>query len=66
MNFKGLIEQQGYSEARLAAKLNYSRNTVCNWCAGRRTPAIKVIKEISGILNIDIGTIVESLLEKEK
>lgn len=65
MNFKQLIKQQGYTEARLAVKLNCSRNTVCNWCSGRRTPSIENIKAISIFLNVDISEVVGSLLERE-
>lgn len=64
MNFKELLKTRNITEAKLAELLHFSRNTVSNWCLGKRTPSIEVIKKIATCLNVTITEVVESLLER--
>lgn len=55
---KQLIRKAGLTQEEFADKLNVSRQTVNNWCAGRFKPRANQLKAISEILKADISNFI--------
>lgn len=57
MNLKQLRAEKGYSQQKLAEKLNVSRSTVAMWEVGASEPGMQMIQQIADILSVSIGDI---------
>lgn len=47
-----LREARGWSQVRLAAELNVSKQTVSNWENGNILPSVDMLVRISGVFNV--------------
>jgi putative transcriptional regulator len=55
VNFlREVLEQKGVKQNWLAQQLNVTDNTVSNWCNNKAQPSLIVLKQIAGLLSIDI------------
>ena len=52
-----LREARGWSQVRLAAELNVSKQTVSNWENGNILPSVDMLVRISGVFNVSTAYI---------
>ena len=60
---KGLREENGISQQKLAEMVFVSRSTVANWETGRRVPDIMMLRRLAESLGTDIETLIEESSE---
>lgn len=53
-NLKNLRIQHGYTQKKLADKLDVSQNAVYNWENGKREPGIETIEKIADALDVTV------------
>lgn len=55
MNLKQLRHERGYSQQKLAQKLNVSRSTVAMWETGSSEPSLQMIQRIADVLSVSVA-----------
>lgn len=56
---KEILEAKGVKQNWLAAQLSVTDNTVSNWCNNRSQPSLPVLKQIAGLLSVDIVDLIK-------
>lgn len=55
---KELRKEKNYTQKELAARLNLSSNSICEWEKGRCEPSIDILKQLSLIFNVSVDYII--------
>ncbi|HEV7330926.1 MAG TPA: helix-turn-helix transcriptional regulator [Flavisolibacter sp.] len=65
INFlKEVLDQKGIKQNWLAQQLNVSGNTVNNWCNNKAQPSLFVLKQIAGLLSIEITDLLKPVQKR--
>ena len=59
-NLKKLRKQNNLTQEDLANSLAVSRQAICMWERGKRTPKIPVVTKIAGIFGVSVDHVVNS------
>lgn len=51
---KDVLKEQGRTQAWLAGKIGKSYGIVTNYCNNHKQPTVPVLREIAGVLDIDV------------
>ena len=60
-----LIKMQGSSQAKLAALIGESRQTVNHWVSGQSRPSVDLIPQITSALGVPVGILFGEAMQEE-
>lgn len=59
-----LISKSNLTQTELAKLVGVRQQTVSKWCKKKSTPTLLMMKKLATILQVDVTTVINSILEK--
>lgn len=56
--FRALRKEKGFTQVKLAEKLDVSQNTISNWETGVSKPDVPMVAKIAKIFDCDVSVVV--------
>lgn len=64
-NLIKLRKQNGLTQAELAAKINYSDNSISNWEKGDVLPSLETLQTLAGVYNVPLSYFIEEHIDEQ-